>query len=115
LYHLPQIKQALGISGVQTTVSSWRSMSKENGTQVDLVIDRRDQIINLCEMKFSINTFAIDKKYAEELRNKISVFKQETGTKKSVLLTMVTTYGLKANNYSSLVQNSLTMDVLFME
>jgi uncharacterized protein len=66
-------------------------------------------------MKFSINTFTIDKKYAEELRNKISVFKQETGTRKSVLLTMVTTYGLKANNYSSLVQNSLTMDVLFME
>ena len=49
------------------------------------------------------------------MRNKISVFKQETGTRKSVLLTMVTTYGLKANNYSSLVQNSLTMDVLFME
>jgi hypothetical protein len=114
LYHLSQIKQALGISGVQTAVSSWRSMSKEDGAQVDLVIDRRDQIINLCEMKFSINTFAIDKKYAVELRNKISVFKQETGTRKSVLLTMITTYGLKANSYSSLVQNSLTMDALFM-
>jgi len=113
LYHLPQIKQALGIAGVQTTVSSWRSMSKENGAQVDLVIDRRDQIINLCEMKYSINTFAIDKKYAEELRNKISVFKQETDTRKSVLLTMITTYGLKSNSYSALVQNSLTMDILF--
>jgi len=114
LYHLPQIKQALGISGVQTAVSSWRSMLKENGAQVDLVIDRRDQIINLCEMKFSINIFAVDKKYAEELRNKISVFKQETGTRKSVLLTIITTYGLKANSYSALVQNILTMDALFM-
>jgi uncharacterized protein len=113
LYHLLQIKQALGISGVQTSVSSWRSMSKENGAQVDLIIDRRDQIINLCEMKFSINTFAIDKKYAEELRNKISLFKQETGTRKTVLLTMATTYGIKANSYSSLVQNSLSMDDLF--
>lgn len=88
-------------------------MSKENGAQVDLVIDRRDQIINLCEMKFSINTFAIDKKYADELRNKISLFKQETGTRKSVLLTMITTHGLKANSYSSLVQNSLNLDALF--
>jgi hypothetical protein len=98
---------------VQTAVSSWRSVSKENGAQVDLVIDRRDQIINLCEMKFSINTFAIDKNYAEELRNKMSVFKQVTGTRKTVLLTMITTYGLKTNSYSSLVQNSLTMDALF--
>jgi uncharacterized protein len=98
---------------VQTAVSSWRSMSKGNGAQVDLVIDRRDQTINLCEMKFSIHTYAIDKKYAEDLRNKISVFKQETGTRKSVLLTMVTTYGLKANSYSALVQNSLSMDSLF--
>lgn len=115
LYHVPLIKQALGISGVQTSVSSWRSMSKDNGTQVDLVIDRRDQVINLCEMKFSINTFTIDKRYAEELRNKISVFKQETSTRKSVFLTMVTTYGLKVNSYSSLVQNSLTMDALFTQ
>lgn len=98
---------------MQTAVSSWRSVSKENGAQVDLVIDRRDQIINLCEMKFSINTFAIDKKYVVELRNKISVFKQETATRKSVLLTMVTTYGLKSNSYSALVQNDLTMDALF--
>jgi len=64
-------------------------------------------------MKFSINTFAIDKKYVVELRNKISVFKQETATRKSVLLTMVTTYGLKSNSYSALVQNDLTMDALF--
>lgn len=93
--------------------TAWRNVSNENGAQVDLIIDRRDQIINLCEMKFSINTFAIDKNYADELRNKISVFKQVTGTRKTVLLTMITTYGLKANSYSSLIQNSLTMDALF--
>jgi hypothetical protein len=113
LYHLPQIKQALGISGVQTSVSSWRSLETGNGAQVDLVIERRDQIINLCEMKFSINAFTIDNKYAEELRNKISMFKQETGTRKSVFLTLITTYGLNANSYASLAQNSLTMNALF--
>ncbi|GAB3163267.1 ATP-binding protein [Telluribacter humicola] len=115
LWHLPQIKQALGISGVQTTTSSWRSKGAENGAQIDLVIDRRDQVINLCEMKFSISPFTIDKKYSAELRNKIGAFKAETGTRKSVFLTMVTTFGLKANPHSTgLVQNDLAMDALFV-
>ena len=116
LYHLPQIKHALGISGVQTSVSSWRSMSKDPGAQIDLVIDRRDQVINLCEMKYSVNPFSIDKRYVEELRNKIGVFRQETNTRKSVFLTMITTFGLKTNSYSAgLVQNDLRMDVLFKD
>jgi predicted AAA+ superfamily ATPase len=116
LYHLLQIKQVLGISGVQTSVSAWRSKSKTNGAQVDLVIDRRDQVINLCEMKYSINPFTIDKKYAEELRDKMGLFKSETNTRKSVFLTMITTFGLKANSYSTgLVQNDLKMDSLFTE
>jgi len=116
LHHLPQIKQALGISGVQTSVSAWRSKSKMEGAQIDLVIDRRDQVINLCEMKYSINPFTIDNKYAEELRNKTGVFKSETNTRKSVFLTMITTFGLKSNSYSTgLVQNDLKMDILFTD
>ena len=114
LSHTVGIKKALGISGIQTMTSSWRSSSTETGAQIDLVIDRRDQIVNLFEIKFSIDTFSIDKKYAEVLRNKISAFKQETGTRKSVFLTFITTFGLKANQYSmGLVQNDLTMDSLF--
>ncbi len=74
LSHLPQIKKSLGISGVHTTVSSWRSQSPGAGAQIDLVIDRRDQVINLCEMKFSINSFSISKQYATELRNKVGRF-----------------------------------------
>jgi len=85
-HHIQQIKQALGISGVYCHISSWRSKNTQNGAQVDLVIDRRDQIINLCEVKFSINPYAITKKYAEELRNKIGTFTTETGTRKSVFL-----------------------------
>jgi hypothetical protein len=81
-----------------------------------LVIDRRDQVINLCEMKYSINPFSIDKRYGEELRNKIGTFRQETNTRKSVFLTMITTFGLKTNSYSAgLVQNDLRMDVLFTD
>jgi AAA+ ATPase superfamily predicted ATPase len=115
LYHLPQIKTALGISGVQTSVSSWRSSAKDQGVQIDLVIDRRDQVINVCEMKFSINQFAINKKYSDELRKKIALFKEEAGTRKSVFLTLITTYGIQSDQYSvGLVQNDLKMDILFI-
>jgi AAA+ ATPase superfamily predicted ATPase len=113
LAHIPQIKKALGITGVQTSTSSWISTNSKNGAQIDLIIDRRDQVINICEMKFSINDFAIDKKYSEELKNKLKVFREETGTRKSLFLTLITSFGLKKNTYSSMVQNELTMDVLF--
>ncbi len=113
--HLSQIKQALGISGVFTTVCSWRSQHSDQGVQIDLLIDRRDQVINLFEIKFSINPYTINKKYASELRNKIGVFKLETATRKSVFLTMITTYGVQQNIHSTgLLQNELQMDDLFM-
>ena len=88
-------------------------MQSKEGAQIDLVIDRRDGVINLCEMKFSLGEFIIDKKYDAELRNKMVAFKSETQTKKSVFLTMITTYGLQSNSYSGNVQNDLKMDVLF--
>ena len=114
LYHIEQLKNNLGIAAVETQTSSWRSTSTANGAQVDLIIDRRDHVINLCEMKFSINEFKIDKRYDTELRNKIAAFKKETGTRKSVFLTMVTTFGLQQNNYAAgLVQNDIKMDALF--
>lgn len=113
LAHTTQIKKALGISGIQTEISSWKSVQAKNGAQIDLVIDRRDGVINLCEMKFSISSFIIDKKYDTELRNKIGAFKADTRTKKSVFLTMLTTFGLQSNTYSGNVQNDFKMDLLF--
>lgn len=109
LHHTDQIKNALGISGVQTSISTWSSAN----TQIDLVIDRRDQVINICEMKFSINKFVIDKKYAEILRNKLGFFRQKTKTRKALFLTLITTYGIAPNQYAGMVRNALTMDVLF--
>ncbi|MCU0468602.1 MAG: ATP-binding protein [Arcicella sp.] len=114
LHHIPKIKEALGISGMQTNTATWYSTDKSQKAQVDLLIERRDGIINLCEIKFSINPFVISKNYAEELRSKIAVFKEQTKTKKTIFLTMITSFGLQKNEYSNqLVQNSLTMDVLF--
>jgi predicted transcriptional regulator len=120
--HALQIKRALGISGVKTYLFSWNSRSDvarhvaptDTATQIDLCIDRNDQVINLCEMKFSVHLFSIDKEYAHNLRHKISAFKTETKTKKAVFLTMITTFGLVQNEYAlNLVQNQLTMDELF--
>jgi AAA+ ATPase superfamily predicted ATPase len=114
LYHVQQIKKALGISGILTQTSTWRSKQKQNGAQIDLVIDRRDHVINLCEMKFSMTPYTISKSYADKLMQKINVFRQETKTNKALHLTMVTTNGLKQNNWSiNLVQNDLSMDILF--
>lgn len=118
LYHVSFIKQALGISGVVTHTFAWKSKDNKSenkkAAQIDLVIDRRDGVINLCEIKFSTSTYTITKSYASILQNKIEVFRLETGTKKAIHLAMITTYNIKQNNWASqLVQNSLDMNIFF--
>ncbi len=114
LSHIKQIKRALGINGILSSASSWKSTQSKKGSQIDIVIDRRDQIVNLVEVKFSISSYTITKAYADNLRNKVSSFKEETKTRKTIFLTMITTFGLKKNMYSSsLIQNIITMDDLF--
>lgn len=113
LMHITEIKKTLGISGVQSLTSSWRSNSSEEGAQIDLVIDRKDQTVNLCEMKYADRTFVIDKQYDENLRNKIASFREETKTRKSLHLTFVTTYGVKSNAYSGHIQKEVLLEDLF--
>ena len=114
--HISQIKRALNIGGVLSNTYSWHTKgdAEKKGSQIDLVIDRRDQVINLFEIKFSINEFVITKEYDAKLRQKIESFREETATKKSIFLTMLTTFGVKPNEYStSIIQNELTMEALF--
>lgn len=114
--HVLPLKKALGIENVHSETSTWRYKPKkdEQGAQIDLLIDRQDSCINVCEMKFSIKEFAINKGYAEELKNKLNVFRDATRTRKTLFLTMITTYGVTSNEYKTgLVQNDITMDVLF--
>ncbi len=110
LQHLPQIKGALGISGIQTDISSWNS----DAAQIDLIIDRKDQVINLVEAKFSINEYEITKSYAKSISNKIDQFIKNTKTKKAIWFVLLTTYGLKKNAHSGHVQKTLTMSDLFI-
>lgn len=112
-YHLPQIKQALGISGVQAEASPWKSKAEKDGAQVDMVIDRADRVVNVCEMKFCEDDFSISAAYDKALRNKLSTFKEETNCRSSLHLTLVTTYGLRFNEYAGRVQNVVTMEDLF--
>src|SRR5579859_4914940 len=93
LKHIHQLKKAIGIAAVHTEESAWRYLSKTGkGAQIDLVIDRKDFAINICEMKYAEKEFSIDKAYANELENKRTVFKEATRTRKSLFLTMVTTF-----------------------
>lgn len=116
LKHIQQIKKDLGIEAVKTEISSWRYKPKkgEKGAQIDLLIDRQDLCINICEIKFSIADFTIEKSYATELENKVNVFRAETKTRKTIFLTMITSFGIKKNpNALRLVQSEVTMDALF--
>ena len=78
-----------------------------------MLIDRSDQIINLCEIKFSTDEFAVDKEYDQSMRRKISTFVNATKTKKTIQTTMITTYGLKRNMYSSVINSQVVLDDLF--
>ena len=113
LIHLDQIKKALGISGMATYASSWRSSSRTERTQIDLIIDRDDRIINICEMKFSVGPYIIDKEYEMKLRQRLSIFSAETKTRKGLTVTFVTTYGIEQNLHSGIVQSQVVMDDLF--
>ncbi len=116
LKHTPQLKKALGIEGVHTETSTWRYTpgKEENGAQIDLLIDRQDACINVCEMKFAADEFIISKGYAGELSNKLAVFKRQTRTRKTLFLTLVSTYGVTLNEYKTgLVQNEITINALF--
>ena len=113
LAHLGQIKRKLGISGVQTRACSWRSAQSGQGAQIDMLIDRKDETINVCEMKYTHGPFEITKEYEEKLVNKLNVLAKETGLRKSLMLTLITTYGVKPNLHSGIVQSEVVMDDLF--
>lgn len=114
--HISQIKQALGIAGVSTQVCSWRVKDDPvygEGAQIDMVMERADQIINLCEMKFSSIEYAIDKSDDDNLRHKAARFSRSRRTHKAVQVVLITPFGIKSNKYQYSVQNVITAEDLF--
>ncbi len=119
LLHAPQIKHALGISGVVCTFYSWTYKpgkdEQTEGFQIDMLIDRDDQIINICEMKFTEDEYVVKADDDRLLRRRIARFIAKTETKKTIHPILITTYGLSRNGYASVYQRTITLDDLFHE
>ena len=114
--HIAEIKAALGISGVLSNVYSWQSNKNatgQRGAQIDMLIDRNDQVIDICEMKFSKSQYAINADDHDTLQNKIARLRSETKTIKAIHVVIVTTLGLARNDYYDDAQNVITADDLF--
>lgn len=97
LLHTDDIKRTLGVSGVQTIVSAWRSKYAEPAAQIDLLIDRRDDVINLCEMKYADGPYALTAADERSIRNKMAAFRSETGTRKAIHPVLITLDGANRN------------------
>ncbi|MCL2327189.1 MAG: ATP-binding protein [Bacteroidetes bacterium] len=116
LLHIPQIKNKLGISGVSANYSTWRNTDKDTNqtTQIDLIIDRNDNVINLCEMKYANKEYEITKSYADTLRIRTATFQEITKNRKTLHTTMITTFGVKRNMYYGYIQNEIVIDDLLV-
>ena len=115
LQHIAQIKAALGVQGVASQQSSWvvDGGEKEDGAQIDLLINRADRIINLCEMKFYNDEFAVDKAYFMKMNRRVNLLLDHIPRNTAIHTTLITTFGLAYNEYSGVFQKVVTLDDLF--
>lgn len=115
LSHLPQLKSALGISGVGVDASPWtlRGTEEQEGMQIDLILERQDRVVNLCEMKFAVGEYEVDKTYEMKLRSRLQAIQQMINRRQNVQMTLVTTFGLKHGIHSGVFQQTVCIDELF--
>ena len=113
-------KLALGISGILSNVYAWsRKAGKDSegnewrGGQIDLIIDRNDDVMNLCEMKYSADEFIIDTAYAKTVMERIEMFRSVERCRKDLRCTFITVYGVKNNNNIGIVNDQIVLDDLF--
>ena len=113
LNHVEQIKMALGISGITANVFSWFGKGEHRSAQIDMLIDRADRTINICEMKFWNRPYIMTAKDEDDIERKVSTFIEATNTDKNVIVTMITTKGIERNEHTECIQRELTLDDLF--
>ena len=113
--HIPQILQALRIDGIKTEYYSWRGVDEESKqkAQIDLIIERADRMINLCELKYCNDPYTLDKEEYEKYLNRMALFRQHTSYSGGIVPTFVTTFGMKRNSYAEHITSQITMDDLF--
>ena len=113
LAHTDPILQSMHLDSISTTQYAWRSKTSTPAAQIDLVIDRADDMINLCEIKYSKDEYRLDQEEEKNLRHRMLAFQNETGTRSGIFITMITTFGLANSMYNDTVNIQLTMDDLF--
>ena len=113
--NMHSIKSALGISGVKTECYPWYNSEddKSERAQIDMVIERADNITNLCEIKYSNKPFAIDASYEQQLIRKRDIFKEKTGTSQALKIIMVSAKGLAKTPYTTYISDVISLDDLF--
>ena len=112
--HVEQIKKALGIGGVITVQSAWSKRSDDiEGSQIDLLIMRNDNVINMCEIKYYGDKFTISKEYYHILLHRLKILSKEISSKITIHNTLITTFGLQYNEYSGVFSNVITLENLF--
>ena len=123
LAHLPQIKKALGISGMETHVAAWRYVPprnsvdawSESGAQIDFLIERADKVTHLCECKFAVEKFNLTKEYEQHLRERLEIFRRVTKKTGSLVHTFITPFGVAQGKHHSIVHSEVTAKELFAE
>ena len=113
LLHTKQIKKALGIAGISSYYYAWSSKKTSPGAQIDLLIDRKDDVINVCEIKYTLDEFEITASYEKEIIHKMETFQKETKSKKSLWPTMISFSGIKNNKHKNIIVNEITAEDLF--
>ena len=120
LNHIPQIKMKLGISGILSNSYAWSKKKftdsdgvEWEGGQIDLIIDRNDNVMNICEMKYSADEYIIKPQYAKDLKDRMAMFRAAEKTKKDLRCTFLTTFGVKKNLSSDIVAYEVVIDDLF--
>lgn len=112
--HIEQIKTALGINGIISSESAWtKKADDEEGAQIDMLIIRKDNAVNMCEIKFYSDDFTVNKDYYRTVQRRIEMLSKKLSPKFSIYSTLITTYGLVKNEYSGAFVRTITLDDLF--
>lgn len=112
--HIEQIKTALGINGIISSESAWtKKADDEEGAQIDMLIIRKDNAVNMCEIKFYSDDFTVNKDYYRTVQRRIEMLSKKLSPKSSIYSTLITTYGLVKNEYSGAFVRTITLDDLF--
>jgi uncharacterized protein len=117
-YHKKEILKGLGISGIRSYEISYLNVKDDNRKmtgQIDMLIDRADNVLNLCEIKFANDVYVLSKAEGENIRKKMWYLMDHLKRRKSIFPVMITTFGCEKNmHYLGLITHQLDLDCLFL-